>query len=55
MFTILLLYRRAPRPLRFLAWVVVLIVVVSTLVRLHTATQALQERNSNVHTHRHTR
>ncbi len=55
MFTIRLLYRRAPRPLRFLVWVVVFIVFVSTIARLHEATHATEERNSNVHTPRNSR
>lgn len=55
MFTILLLYRRAPWPLRFLAWVVLLTVFVSTIARTYKAAHATQERNPSVHTRRNSR
>ena len=55
MFTILLLYRRAPRPLRFLAWVVLLTVFISTIARTYKASHAAQERNPSVHTRRNSR
>jgi hypothetical protein len=55
MFTLLLLYRRAPRPFRFLAWVVLFIVFVLIIARTFQATHAIKERNSHVHTRRNTR
>ena len=55
MLFLILLYRRAPWPIRMMTLAVLFIVFVSTIVRLHKAVQANQERNSHVHTRRSTR
>ena len=54
MFTLYLLYRRAPWPLRLLGLAVLLIVFASTIIRTFKATQQIQERNNSVHAHHHT-
>ena len=55
MLTLLLLYRRAPWPLRMIALAVLLIVFVSTIARVFKATHQIQERNTRVLTHRNAR
>lgn len=55
MLFLIVLYRRAPWPIRMMTLAVLFIVFVSTMVRLHKAFHATQERNSSVHTRRHSR
>jgi hypothetical protein len=55
MFFLFWWYRRASRSVRIAVWVLLLIVFVSTIVRVHKAVQANQERNSHVHTRRNSR
>ncbi len=52
MLFLIVLYRRAPWPVRMMTLAVLFIVFISTMVRLHKAVQATQERNSHVHTGR---
>ena len=52
MLFLIVLYRRAPWPVRMMTLAVLFIVFVSTIIRVHKAVQANQERNSNVHTRR---
>ena len=55
MFFLFWWYRRASWPVRILALVVLFIVFVATIVRVHNAINAIQERNSSVHTRRNSR
>ena len=55
MLFLIVLYRRAPWPVRMMTLAVLFIVFVSTIVRVHKAVHAIQERNSNVHTRRNPR
>ena len=55
MFTLRLLYRKAGLLGKIFMLALALFVVVSTIVRLHKAVHASQERNSIVHTRRNTR
>ena len=52
MFFLFWWYRRASWPLRIVALALLFIVFVSTIVRVHKAIHANQERNTSVHTHR---
>ena len=55
MFFLFWWYHRASRPVRIAAWVLLLIVFVATILRVHKAVNAIQERNSHVHTRRNPR
>ena len=55
MLFLIVLYRRAPWLVRMMTLAVLFIVAIFMAVRLHEAVQINQERNSLVHTHRHTR
>jgi hypothetical protein len=55
MFTLKLLYRKAGPLGRFVMLAFFLSVFVITIVRVHKAVQANQERNSHVHTRRNSR
>ena len=55
MLFLIVLYRRAPWLVRMMTLAVLFIVAVFMVIRLHKAVQATQERNSIVHTRRHTR
>ena len=54
MLFLIMLYRRAPWPVRMLTLAVLLLVGVSTVIRTFKATQQIQERNNSVHAHHHT-
>jgi hypothetical protein len=55
MFPFFYWFYRVSWPLRIIALAVLFIVFVSTIVRVHKAIHANQERNTSVHTHRHSR
>ena len=55
MLFLFVLYRRAPWLVRMMTLAVLFIVALFTAIRLHKAVQAAQERNTIVHTHRHSR
>jgi membrane protein implicated in regulation of membrane protease activity len=55
MFFLFWWYHRASWPLRLIALAVLFIVFVATIVRVHKAVHATQERNSSVHTRRNSR
>ena len=55
MFTLRLLYRKAGPLGKVFMLALFLFVFISTIVRVYKATHLMQERNSIVHTRRHTR
>ena len=55
MFTLRLLYRKAEPLGKVFMLALILFVFFSTIARIYKAVHASQERNSNVHTHSHTR
>ena len=55
MFTLRLLYRKAGLLGKVLMLALLLVVFLSTIVRVYKATHAIQERNTSVHTRRNSR
>ena len=55
MFTLRLLYKKAGPLGKMFMLALFLLVFISTIVRVYKATHAIQERNTSVHTRRHSR